>query len=566
MDLYQIRRGLGDPGPAKTLRTYAYNDQYASLITRTGFCIRNFSAWSSTPHFNFVRADGFFYVSAIEYQDLVSFKIPDTCKPIGYNCPSTRLNPPGDAGCLRTADNTWCAYHGWSGSAPNIIPTCYIYGNISTTNPAQPPVTVSPLPMHRMNSDAEDIFIFPVGSGTGNIVNVAIHAFAQGKVKTSIKVGAGTKTFSATTSEKFIFSWAVSTYATKPGGGAWSWDDLAAENIQAGIYLHGNEGINPGICRHFKLVVTSDDGSEVTLWPSGDVSATARVIAGNPLENSVWARAWAATGSTAYPCMEASTAAGSTIVDRYIASDLSEVPPRFSIIEGITVTSQYRASSAYAGSYARAFLEINGTKYYGTQRAINTTVATLHSYTDTWNENPATEAAWQYEDFVGIRFGLHYHAGGTATATALYLFDLWQDTEYQERAEIASLHSISATYDSHTQNSQNPIQPDELRFYLPPGAVLPERSEVVFYQRGIPRFQGLVWGSMEMPDGSTLVTAKAQQILLFYRIIPRYYHHPRLETFDSSFTIDELFSDAVPTHPSFAHMGLRQNYTTSEID
>lgn len=567
MELYQIVRGLDSPGPLQTLRTYAYNDAYAS-VADSGFKIRNVSVWSGLLHYHFVQKDGFFYISAHEYADVITFKIADTCAAIGTGCKYFDWDKDGVGGpCYfqYQGQGRWCGNHGYEGESPNVKETCKKYGTLTHTNPKAPDTVALPKPIHRMFADGEDVFTFPAATGSGNITSVAIHAFAQGKCKVSLKVGSGTKTYSGTSSEKFVFSWFTKTFSKNPDGSAWEWADLAAGNVQAGIYLYCNSGDNSGICRHFKLVVTTDEGEEVTVWPSGDVSTTCRLVVGNPLIGASWPSTWKDTGSVAYPMLEATTPAAGTVTDRYISSELSEVPPRFSVIGGITVSFSFRASTAVSGSYARPFLEVAGTKYYGTSRSIVGSTSTLHEYTQTWATNPATGAAWQYDDYVGLRFGLHYHAGGNATATALYLFELYQDTTYQERAEIASLHSISGcTLDSLTMYSQNPITPDDLIFYCT--YPLPERLEVAYYKAGVPRFQGFVWTITEMPDGTYLTKAKSSQVGLQYRAIPRYYHRPRNETLDSAFTIDELFSDDAPTHPSFAHIGNSQNYTSSEVD
>lgn len=567
MDLYHIERGLGPLGEPQTLRTYAYNDKYAS-VADTGFRIRNSSIWAGLNHCSFVQEDGLFYISAMEYADLISFKIPDTCAAIGTGCKYFDWDGDGVGGpCYFQYQGMgrWCGNHGYEGESPNVKEVCKKYGTLSHTNPKAPDTYALPKPYHRMFADGEDIFSFPTASGSGTITKVSIWAFAQGKCRVSLKAGAGEKTYSGTSTEKFVFSWFHKDFALKPDGTAWKWADLTAGNIQAGIYLYCNAGVNSGICRHFKIIVTKSDGDEVTIWPSGDVSTSCRLIAGNPLVYSTWAASWKDTGSVGYPMLEALTPAAGTVTDRYIASDLAEVPPRFSTITGLTVYFSFRASSAVSGSYARPFIEIEGTKYYGTSRSIVGSTSTLHEYSQAWALNPATGLAWEYDDYVGLKFGLHYHAGGNATATALYLFELYQDTTYQARDEIASLHLLpNCVKDSLTLNSQNPITPDLLMFYAP--YTLPERLEVALYQRGIPRFQGLVWNVDEQPDGRFLITAKSQQVLLQYRPIPKTYHRPRVETFDSAYTIGELFSDDVPIFPAFAHTGKRQNYTSTEID
>lgn len=570
--IYLIKRSIGPIGPQKTLLLHAYNDYYANL-DGSEFSLLPKASWDALGHFNFVQDTGLYYLTAEETLEDVSFDWPEF-----YHTEKNLLSPQEDlpmppwipgsgpfgrvycnivgGGCPHGPENKCYAY-------------CqYLWGQYGRTwciNPSGTWTSPPPLPdvvieaQQRTFSDGEDLFSFPEPSGVGSISQVSVHAHMQGKGQTVLQIGAGTKVYGEETTGEYTFDWNIKSYLEKPGGGAWAWSDLAAGTLKAGIKLFCDAGKFQSKCRRLKVVIEKTiDGLPVTeeLWPSADVSCTLNRIAGSPLSDSSWADAWKSAVDFAYPLLCSETAILGGIVDRYIMSDLSDFPLRFSTVISMETSFVFRATSGYGTSYARAFMEVGGTKYYGTTHYLGSDIDTTQEFSDTWATNPATGLSWTYDQAKGVRFGVHYHAGGSAAVTTMYLYELDIEIIYQEQKEVVRYALLDAEFESYVQHIQNPIEADD--FVFTTDSLLAERTEILYVQNGARRFQGTVWTFSESA-GMYRYFCKSQQIILDYRHFPAVSYQPKTENFDQAFVINSLFSDDTPTFPYFVHMAVTED-------
>lgn len=542
------------------------------MADRTCFVPREKAIWDAKGHFNFVQESGIFYIAGNATLQDVTFDWPlfylrepdpDTekempvppyignhasyCRYLGEGCPYFSGGCDACSYYQGNLDHSWC-----SGG-----------GGLSEPYPLEPTEIIG---SQLTFEDGEDIFSFPAPSGVGTIQKVSVHAYHQGKGQTVFQIGAGDKVYGYETSTDYTFDWNITDYLTRPDGTAWSWSDLAAGTLTAGIRFFRYTGKVPSKCRCLKVVIEKlVDGATVleTLWPSADVACSLVRVAGTPLSDSVWADTWRADADVDYPLLESSTPVSGTVMQRYIMSDLPTVPPRFSIITSMKVSFVFRATSSYGTSYARTFIEVAGTKYYGTTHYLGSNIATTQEYSDTWATNPATSAAWDYDDYKGVRFGVHYFAGGNASVTTMYLYELDAETTYQEQSETVEYIRIAeARVESYTQYPQNPIQADDL--ILASDVFIPERAEILYINAGARRFQGLTW-TVKSVGAAYRISCKSQQIMLDYRYLPSVSYQPKVGEHDETFGLDSFFGDETPTHPYNTHMARNEDTSPADV-
>ena len=252
---------------------------------------------------------------------------------------------------------------------------------------------------------------------------------------------------------------------------------------------------------------------------------------------------------------------GGPLVKRF-ESDLSEIPPSFSQINNISVVASALAwTDVTENTYWRIFINIDGTRYYSDEYTLAGNPYKPNENTFSWDINPATSAAWNYDDFQGIMFGVEVTRESDTDFVLFRPYELYADVDYQAiKGPLAPayhrLPAIESTI-SITKNSNTPkFKADELRCVLPVGYYQPERAEIVFVKDGAHIFHGFIWQADERPNKETQILAKAQSHALACRYIPSFFYHARNSRWLSVYTLAEVFSDDVPIYPNeFGWMG-----------
>lgn len=544
--IYLLTQTLGSPGATKTLVTGAYNNRGLDITDLDEFFVhRSTEDWSWDSH-EFVQDDDAYCVMAAEH--IVYYQMPlyDDWSPVGYYCTHwATISLPQDHLC------TSCV-HWWEYFAPP--PT----GEIKETNwcdyyndhptkwmPYRPPYYVDAY--QKSISDMEDLYTFQTTTHPGTVAKVTVWAEVRGEAELSIQLGAGTRYYSGPTFINHRYGWEAFEHTTKPGGGSWAWSDLTSGNLKAGIYLY-YDASGMAACRRLKVVVTTSTGAEVTVWPNATSENECMVAAGNYLEDFDLCTALEDSGDRTLPILQA-VRTSSSEANKYITSDLSELAPNFSVIGSIAVDYAYRASTPDADSYVRPYLVIAGTKYYGTSHTLGNTYA-LQEFSYTWSTNPATSAAWDYDDYKGAQFGLHVYAD--ADSTYLYLYGLKATTSYQERRLEPVYSLLPARFISRKECSQNPLTADELIFAS--DAPIAERMRIAYFRDNTLKFLGFVW-SCAGSGHNWMVTAKGYQAALPYRYLPSIEYNPAVDKLDGPISMSDILSADAPTHPLHSHGG-----------
>ncbi len=249
-----------------------------------------------------------------------------------------------------------------------------------------------------------------------------------------------------------------------------------------------------------------------------------------------------------------------TLATKRYGSSLSEIPSSLSTIFQIKVNASFWAFGDREHSGYRLFLYYNGQYYYdGDRRPFDNDPLYKSDVTYTWALSPATGLPWTYEEFQGLIYGIEVSSDSTYDIYTMELLDLSADYIFRElEGPKVEYTPIDAYMLGFTQYAQNPnIRPDDLVFVLPPGGFLPERTEVCYIKYGQMVFHGIVIGVTEIVQSpnSTIKTvqvyAKSQQVMLFYRDLPYFFYNSSADYLDKPVTLNELFSDDIPTYPYF---------------
>jgi hypothetical protein len=222
------------------------------------------------------------------------------------------------------------------------------------------------------------------------------------------------------------------------------------------------------------------------------------------------------------------------------ASNFSEIPPNGSLINSIKVTYAFYGWDWANNGQIRPFLYYGGVYHYGTLQTFNADPFTRRQYDYTWS-------GLTYNEAQGAQFGIEIVNGNC------YIIDLYADIAYQEILETVEYSKLAVEEEGtiFAQYTQNPIKPDDLWLTLKVGDMLPERSEIVYVQKGAHVFQGPVWTAKEKENHEVEVHAKAQQIYLFFRNIPNFFYYARNQWWNAVITIEKLFGNNTPTYPFY---------------
>ncbi len=218
---------------------------------------------------------------------------------------------------------------------------------------------------HIIFGNRYDYYTFDTPTPSGDIVSVAVWAEVRGKCALSLNLVYGDDT-----SEMHQYEWESLVYTEKPAGGAWAWSDLASGTLKAGVKCYRiADKFESGTCRRLKVVITTTTG-EITLWPTGDYVPDyiyqLQPVCGNYLEDLTKGQELADSlcDDSVIPPALFRSGIDAITTDPCITSDLSEVAPRFSVINSVKVSIMYACNDADGSAgYIRPFLEIDGTKY-----------------------------------------------------------------------------------------------------------------------------------------------------------------------------------------------------------
>lgn len=237
-------------------------------------------------------------------------------------------------------------------------------------------------------------------------------------------------------------------------------------------------------------------------------------------------------------------------------SDLSEIPPSHSQINGFSVTASVFAwSYDTANTYWRIFINVDGTRYYSSEYTTVGHPNLAKTETCAWDTNPATSAAWAYDEIQGVKYGIEVTRSDEYDQVIFRPYALYVDIDFQAIVGPKNVvyHQIPIIDSSVslTKNSNTPkFKADELRCVLPVGFYLPERTEIVLAEDGSHVFHGFVWQADERPNKETKILGKSQSHVLACRYIPNFFYHARNSRWMTVYSLDEVFSDAVPIYPN----------------
>lgn len=561
--IYLIKDGLGSPGDQKTLITGAYNNRNLVLTDlSTNFIYIGLTTWDVGNYF-FVQDDDAFYVTTHDIIKRFDFNTQNCVSIYGYGCPN---NSWGGAykwiGCWTgypDYPNSWCNKYEVDDDVEGY---CTYYGDKLKNLTFWQDAISAGSNFSVIWIDRYDYYTFPTPTESGDIISVAVWAEVRGKCAMGLNLDWGDPT-----TENHQFEWESEVYTEKPAGGAWAWSDLASGTLKAGVkcyYLLDKN--DSGTCRRLKVVITTTTG-EITLWPSGDYvpnyTYALQPVCGNYLDDLDLGDELADTVCDDDGSPPVLYRAGSaTVTDPCITSDLSEVAPRFSVINSVNVSSKYTCNDVTGSTgYIRLFIEINGTKYYGDSTTLNDAGASIEqTITKTWSTNPATGLAWDYDDYKAIKFGLHAHLDDSPS-NQVVIFQLYATTAFQECHMEPEFTRLDANFVSFREEAQSPklIAPD-LR--LSSSIPLAERLRLIWVRDGAPRFVGFVWSCSGQP-GNYAITAKGYQEVLKYRYLPNITYSPKLDSLSTRLTLDGILSAEPPTHPLHSHIGITKTRNDS---
>ena len=243
-------------------------------------------------------------------------------------------------------------------------------------------------------------------------------------------------------------------------------------------------------------------------------------------------------------------------LNRRFESDLSEIPPSYSQINGFDVTASVFAwSDDTVNTYWRIFISVDGTRYYSDEYTTAGHPKLAKTETYSWDVNPATSAAWTYDELQGVTYGLEVTRSDKYDLVIFRPYELYADITYQAiKGPLDPIYHKLPVIDYTIQlvkYSNTPkFKADELRCVLPVGYYQPERTEIVLAKDGAHVFHGFIWQADQRPNKETQILAKAQSHALACRYIPNFFYHARNSRWMSVYSLDEVFSDAVPVYPN----------------
>jgi hypothetical protein len=225
-------------------------------------------------------------------------------------------------------------------------------------------------------------------------------------------------------------------------------------------------------------------------------------------------------------------------------SNFSNIPSRNSIIISAKISYGFRGMDARGGAYVRPFFYYDGIYHYGPAKVMGLNPWVRQDFDYTFY-NPT------YDQLQGGRFGLEIYNPDTYYNVTCFIEDLNAEISFQERGNIIEYKKQAVNEESivFAQYAQNPIKPDDLYFTLSPGNFLPERSDLIYIQHGIPVWSGIVWTQKEKENHEVDIWGRARQILLFSRYIPNFFYHSRSTRWSGVYSLEKLFSDELPEYP-----------------
>lgn len=227
------------------------------------------------------------------------------------------------------------------------------------------------------------------------------------------------------------------------------------------------------------------------------------------------------------------------------------------VVDAVTTTGSAipKPANPTLPPYWRIFINIDGTRYYSDKYTLVGNPGLEKTQACSWDINPATSAAWTYDDFQGIKYGVEVTRHDAYDLVIFRPYSLYADIDYQAIVgpKAVIYHQVPAIDStvSITKNSNTPkFKADELRCTLPVGYYLPERTEVVYYVEGSQVFHGFIWQADQRSNKETKILGKAMSHALACRYIPNFFYHARNSRWTSVYTIADLFSDDVPIYPN----------------
>ena len=239
-------------------------------------------------------------------------------------------------------------------------------------------------------------------------------------------------------------------------------------------------------------------------------------------------------------------------------SDLSEIPPENSLPISIEVYLSFNGfAEDQVNSKIRMYVYTNGRRYYSNVILFNNYLYLINDFTYKWSLNPATGAAWTYDDFQGLTFGVEVTRANSDYNVYFNLYRLDAEIQYYEgqgyTCSLAPVDPLRIL--EFTRYAQNPIKADDLVFSLPANAILEELTPLALYRGGKPIWQGLVWTRDELLNSVEVIhRAKSQQIMLYFKYLPSFSTYPRNSYYDTVYSLADLFSDDIPEYPAYQHL------------
>lgn len=245
--------------------------------------------------------------------------------------------------------------------------------------------------------------------------------------------------------------------------------------------------------------------------------------------------------------------------------DLTELPPRGSTIDSITIDYGFSGTideAIVSSCSMAAWICVDGVYYFDEDVEIGDPFYEgIGSVT--WNTNPATSAAWTYEDLTHLKWGAILRNGNTSGTryTAMgRIHELELSIDYNEAALLPpTYHKLAIGEVLYWDQEWNPItDPDILKFAT--NIELSERQELAMFHEGLQIFHGIVLSREKAGADRYIITAKLQSVMLQYRYIPMYSYAPEPDAFEEVLTIRDMFSADLPTYP-FSQNTARQHFT-----
>jgi len=180
---------------------------------------------------------------------------------------------------------------------------------------------------------------------------------------------------------------------TKNGGTNASIDNITFSHSGLGITMWFTD-----------VYICDTTGSNNNSW-LGDVTVRTLVPSGNGASSQLVGSDADSTNNYLLVSQQPVTSAtyvGSPTTGQYDSYTLGDLPAAVTQVFGVQLNSFMGKSDATLAS-AKPFLNIAGTKYYGTTDVLGTTNQT---YCDIYNTNPGTTLTWTISDVNGLEAGM----------------------------------------------------------------------------------------------------------------------------------------------------------------